>query len=203
MIDDAKHGPSGWTTENGVGPLLQQDRHGETAIDRLADQVENGTMDPGMREDLRTAVAIARGRDVFVPTERETEAIRRLSADLDLSPAAVMRQALHLYQMDHERRKAGETPVWSGDAQRAIAFTGRAADATAADTRRAAEAAFGPMTPWNGGPRPSDWDGIAVRLRSGDLLLAPGGGTIWKLGWRHHYGQGDIVEYSRLETTPD
>lgn len=60
----------------------------------------------------------------FVPDEREKSAIIDLCADQDLSPKAVMRQAIRQYQSDHLRRKNGETVTWSGDEQRARDFAG-------------------------------------------------------------------------------
>jgi len=60
----------------------------------------------------------------FTPDDREKAAILSLCADQELSPTAVMRQALRLYQHDHCRRKDGETVTWSGDDQRARDFAG-------------------------------------------------------------------------------
>lgn len=60
----------------------------------------------------------------FTPDTREAKAVAQLSEEQELSPQAVMRQALRLYQSDFLRRKAGETVTWSGDAQRARDFAG-------------------------------------------------------------------------------
>jgi len=60
----------------------------------------------------------------FTPDTREAQAIAQLSEEQELSPRAVMRQALRLYQADFLRRKAGETVTWSGDEQRARDFAG-------------------------------------------------------------------------------
>jgi hypothetical protein len=60
----------------------------------------------------------------FTPDTREAKVVAQLSEEQELSPQAVMRQALRLYQSDFLRRKAGETVTWSGDAQRARDFAG-------------------------------------------------------------------------------
>lgn len=64
------------------------------------------------------------GPRYFEPTDEERAALLELSRATDLSPGAVMRQALRLYQMNHFRLAAGETVSWSGDAQRAEEFAG-------------------------------------------------------------------------------
>jgi hypothetical protein len=59
---------------------------------------------------------------------------------------------------------------------------------------------------WHGGRKPADWSGEAVRFRSGEVVYAPPAGTIWKLGWDHHYGPGDIIAYTSKappQTPPD
>jgi hypothetical protein len=60
----------------------------------------------------------------YTPDDREKTAILDLCDDQELSPRAVMRQALRQYQADHLRRKDGETVTWSGDEQRARDFAG-------------------------------------------------------------------------------
>jgi hypothetical protein len=62
----------------------------------------------------------------YRPSDDERRAIAELSVGLDLSPGAVIRQALKLYQLDYYRRRAGETCAWSGDEQRAREFAGLA-----------------------------------------------------------------------------
>lgn len=57
-------------------------------------------------------------------TAEEQAVITQLGKELDLSDAQVLRCALRAYQADHQRRKAGETVSWSGDAQRAADFAG-------------------------------------------------------------------------------
>ena len=69
----------------------------------------------------------------FTPDDREKAAILSLCADQELSPTAIMRQALRLYQHDHCRRKDGETVTWSGDDQRARDFAGPLATTTGGD----------------------------------------------------------------------
>lgn len=54
----------------------------------------------------------------------EMGALEQLCAEQDLSKTAVIRQALRMYQMIHERLKAGEKISFSGDEQRAIEFAG-------------------------------------------------------------------------------
>lgn len=57
-------------------------------------------------------------------TDAEQSALEKLMEEQALSKPSVFRQALRSYQLDHERRKAGETVIWSGDAQRARDFAG-------------------------------------------------------------------------------
>lgn len=78
------------------------------------------------RQDFREAYrrVLARLATAYEPTEDELQAIREIGADQDLTDWAVMRQALRLYQLDHLRRKAGESVHWSGDAERAADFAG-------------------------------------------------------------------------------
>jgi len=59
-------------------------------------------------------------------TPKEAAALKELAADKDMSESAVMRQALRMYQLIHERQKQGETFSFSGDAQRAKEFAGGA-----------------------------------------------------------------------------
>lgn len=59
-------------------------------------------------------------------TPKETAALAELARQKDMSEAAVMRQALRLYQLVHERMKAGESFSFSGDAARAAEFAGLA-----------------------------------------------------------------------------
>ena len=55
---------------------------------------------------------------------KETEALKALAKDKGMSEVAVARQALRLYQLVHERLKAGETFSFSGDGERAREFAG-------------------------------------------------------------------------------
>lgn len=54
----------------------------------------------------------------------EMEVVERMAADADLSKTAIIRQALRLYQLVHERLKAGETMGFSGDRERTVLFVG-------------------------------------------------------------------------------
>lgn len=78
------------------------------------------------RADFRAALREARQsvKEAFQPTEDEVRVIGELGAELDLSPGAVIRQALRFYQLMRVRLKAGETFSFSGDAQRAREFAG-------------------------------------------------------------------------------
>lgn len=58
------------------------------------------------------------------------------------------------------------------------------------------------MKPWHGGPKPADWSGEAVQFRSGKVMHAPIG-AVWKLGWDHSYGDGDIIAYTPKPTPTD
>lgn len=60
----------------------------------------------------------------FEFTPQEEAVIRELSEQLQLSPNAVMRQALRHYQLLQHRLRAGETFQFSGDANRAMEFAG-------------------------------------------------------------------------------
>jgi hypothetical protein len=55
---------------------------------------------------------------------KETEVLKALARDKEMSEVAVARQALRLYQLVHERLKAGETFSFSGDDKRAREFAG-------------------------------------------------------------------------------
>jgi predicted transcriptional regulator len=57
-------------------------------------------------------------------SEREMAALDQLATEMDMSKTAVMRQALRLYQLVHERIKAGETMTFSGDKERIALFVG-------------------------------------------------------------------------------
>ncbi|WBO23901.1 hypothetical protein [Sphingomonas abietis] len=81
--------------------------------------------------------------------------------------------------------------MWGGD--EAIREA-RAALATATPPENSGVPAG--MKPWNGGKTsPSDWDGGPVLFRSGKLFGAPAD-YVWKLGWQHHYGSGDVIAYT-------
>jgi hypothetical protein len=54
----------------------------------------------------------------------EMAALEKLCVEQDLSKTAVIRQALRMYQLIHERMKQGETFGFSGDNARAIEFAG-------------------------------------------------------------------------------
>lgn len=58
----------------------------------------------------------------LLPVEMDT--LARLAEEHAMSKTAVLRQALRLYQLVHERMKAGETLSFSGDQQRAAEFVG-------------------------------------------------------------------------------
>lgn len=55
---------------------------------------------------------------------REMAVVEELAAAQGLSKTGVMRQALKLYQLVHERVKAGETMSFSGDKERITLFIG-------------------------------------------------------------------------------
>lgn len=57
-------------------------------------------------------------------SSREMAVLNELATAQDLSKTAVMRQALRVYQMIHERLKAGEKMSFSGDQQRIVEFIG-------------------------------------------------------------------------------
>ncbi|MGE3582806.1 MAG: transcriptional regulator [Hyphomonadaceae bacterium] len=57
-------------------------------------------------------------------TKREMAALDALAGEMDLSKTAVVRSSLRLFQMVHERIKAGETMSFSGDQQRVVEFIG-------------------------------------------------------------------------------
>lgn len=57
-------------------------------------------------------------------SQKEWAAVAQIGADQELSTRAVLRQAVRLYQLHHDRLKAGETFSWSGDEQRAKDFAG-------------------------------------------------------------------------------
>lgn len=57
-------------------------------------------------------------------TEREMQVLDDLAVTQDISKTQVMRQALRLYQLVHERVKAGETMSFSGDKERMVLFVG-------------------------------------------------------------------------------
>lgn len=60
--------------------------------------------------------------DLF--SEKEIAVIKSLAQEQGVSTFAIQRQALRLYQIHHERLKAGETCTYSGDEQRAKEFSG-------------------------------------------------------------------------------
>lgn len=57
-------------------------------------------------------------------TQREMAVVEQLADEHDLSKTALIRQALRLYQLCHERTKAGEKMSFSGDQQRVVEFIG-------------------------------------------------------------------------------
>ena len=59
-------------------------------------------------------------------SDREEEALGVLCKEQGMTCWTVLRQSLRLYQLVHERLKAGETFSFSGDAQRAKEFAGLA-----------------------------------------------------------------------------
>lgn len=56
--------------------------------------------------------------------QREMRALDAIAREQDLPKTMVMRQALRMYQLIHERMRAGETVSFSGDVQRAVKFVG-------------------------------------------------------------------------------
>lgn len=62
-------------------------------------------------------------------SEREMAVVEQLAADHELSKTAVLKQALRLYQLVHERVRAGETMSFSGDVERIALFIGPGFDA--------------------------------------------------------------------------
>jgi len=80
------------------------------------------------RAALQSPPPVVSGEDKLTMTIRLTDdeqaAIERLMTEQELSRPQIFRCALRSYQADHERRKAGETVTWSGDAQRARDFAG-------------------------------------------------------------------------------
>ena len=57
-------------------------------------------------------------------SEREMRVLEQIASEQDLSKTMVLRQALRIYQLIHERMKAGETFGFSGDRQRIVEFVG-------------------------------------------------------------------------------
>ncbi len=104
---------------------------GFVECDRCGNEVETKDLDATyeLRDALSTPAfhpapaappaAVGEGKTMTIRlSEREQDALERLMSEQDLSAPAVFRCALREYQMGHERRKAGETVTWSGDAQR-------------------------------------------------------------------------------------
>lgn len=56
--------------------------------------------------------------------DAEAAYIAARADECEMSKTAVVRQALHLYQLVTERAKAGETLHFSGDAERVALFIG-------------------------------------------------------------------------------
>lgn len=56
-----------------VTQSLPTDKYGETAIDRIRDHAENGTMPPQFREDLRTLLRLTAEQDGWQPIESAPE----------------------------------------------------------------------------------------------------------------------------------
>lgn len=86
---------------------------------------------------VQKAIAAQRGEPVsdkktmtVTLTDAEINALEALSKEQELSPPRLLIQGLRLYQLHHERLKAGETVVWSGDNQRARDFAGPLATLT-------------------------------------------------------------------------
>lgn len=55
---------------------------------------------------------------------REMDVLEQLALHHDMSKTAVVRQALRMYQLIHERLQAGETFSFSGDQGRVAIFVG-------------------------------------------------------------------------------
>lgn len=72
------------------------------------------------RQDFRQAYR----EQLELLSQKEWAAVAQIGADQELSTRAVLRQAVRLYQLHHDRLKAGETFSWSGDEQRAKDFAG-------------------------------------------------------------------------------
>jgi len=81
----------------------------------------------------RLAALASAPAEPFPLSDKERAALQQIMQEQELSATAVWRQALRSYQMDHERRKSGETVTWSGDAERAREFAGPLASAPAGD----------------------------------------------------------------------
>jgi hypothetical protein len=77
--DDPKDEPHCQRRDGQTPAVLPRDKHNETAIDRLTDHAENGTMPPQFREDLRNLLALVT-LPVSLPTE-PTHAITRAMAE--------------------------------------------------------------------------------------------------------------------------
>lgn len=60
----------------------------------------------------------------FNLSPREMAVVEQLCREQNLSKTMVLRQALRIYQLIHERMKAGETFGFSGDRQRIVEFVG-------------------------------------------------------------------------------
>lgn len=56
--------------------------------------------------------------------DRENDVLEALCAEQEISKTILLRQALCLYQLIHERLRDGETFHFSGDQQRAVLFVG-------------------------------------------------------------------------------
>jgi len=121
-----------WRDENKASAAKARKSARVRGDNGMADQLEGAAIECNAiaQEIRRLATAEAasgageREEWSFTPDTREAKAVAQLSEEQELSPQAVMRQALRLYQSDFLRRKAGETVTWSGDAQRARDFAG-------------------------------------------------------------------------------
>jgi len=114
-------------------------------------------------------------------TDDEQAAIERLMEEHELSRPQIFRCALRSYQADHERRKAGETVTWSGDAQRARDFAGPLATPATAqgDVREALSTLYGILAD-------ADGDNAWEAIQRGQMLITS---ALTTLGTPHP-GQG-------------
>lgn len=109
----------GYIDEDTVKWVLEPDTHREPYGIRIYNQLTSTfLLPPGYHAKM------PEGPRYFEPSDDEKTAVLELCRLTDLSPGAVIRQALRLYQMHTIRLQQGETVTWSGDAQRLAEFAG-------------------------------------------------------------------------------